>query len=1009
MDPRFNYSDIFDLRKKEWDLEKIKSIVERMFRNIEIFEDWEFVRCEWSSKIKTTVKQELKRSIIRTLKIVLRTPSKKEQVFSIQFPELVNDQFFYIGGFLKIPVFQMFDDPIIYRNTRSGDILKFRSNTMILNVDFLKDGNMNIRLFGKNVPLHKIVALVHTEEEFDNFLKNYDEIESDLAKLLIGRCKNEWKEFPTEEQRINNVGEYFMNNSKEKFKKGDVVKFSFKAAYEIDEYVRSFMKTDSIIFEIVNALIEGYRSDTDLKNKRLRFTEYLLSPLYSKFFEMMILLYKNRNSNFKIAQNIIIEKVNKSEIIHFNFPLNPIGEVSNLIQCTLTGPGAFKKSNVPTHLRNLDESQKGLICPADTPDREGCGVILNMVPTIKIDENGKFLEGDKENITSFPITLSPFVQNDDQTRLQMASNQCKQTIMIKEASPPWIRTGTEGCFLDKTTFLNLAKDKGLVIYKDDSFLVASYDNGECDVLKINYRSMYLNTMDYIETDLNVGDRFSKGDTLTSSKFIKDREACLGQNLLTAVMIWKGYNYEDGIVVSDAVTKKMTSFHYVDLSFDIEPGQILLSLVDEDYIPLPKIGDTLKKGDVFAKIKLLDWEEGYENIHYEPIEKIAQSDCVITNIEIYPNSWNHQIEDFDQYIKTMIQEQNSKYNLLIDSLSRRLPKKEIKNLITYHGLDRLDCKSQMEKYSVKGKQIGGIRINITAVYEEKIGIGDKVANRHGNKGIISKIIPEDQMPTLEDGRKIDIIINPLGIIGRMNVGQLFELHLSEALYCLKNIMMKQKKKEALLTLAKFLNQLYINKEKFNWVLEKILKDYDKTVKEETKEEAINNIKLIIPSFGSPHPKDLLELMKTVGAKTRHKIYDPEEDIFIQNDVVCGYMYFLKLVHRSSEKMSYRSIGPYSKRTSQPLSGKKRQGGHKLGEMEVWSLIAHGAETFLKDMLTTHSDSIGKKSKLLANILQNPELANNEEDDTPQSLKVLESYFLQLGVKIDYEKEETSNDG
>ena len=166
--------------------------------------------------------------------------------------------------------------------------------------------------------------------------------------------------------------------------------------------------------------------------------------------------------------------------------------------------------------------------------------------------------------------------------------------MIKEASHPMISTGTEGCFLDKTTFFNKAKHDGLIVYKDESFIVASYDNNECEVLKINYRDMYLNTMDFIETKLNVGDRFSKGDVLTSSKFIKDEEICLGQNLLTAVMIWKGYNYEDGIVVSDSVTKD-DFFSLCRFVFDIEPGQVLLSLVDEDYIPLPKIGEKLKKG------------------------------------------------------------------------------------------------------------------------------------------------------------------------------------------------------------------------------------------------------------------------------------------------------------------------------------------------------------------------------------------------------------------------------
>jgi hypothetical protein len=1002
MDPRFKKCKILDRRKEEWNLDIIKEHTDRLFKNIELLEGWEFIKSEWSPTIKSTNKQELKRSIIRTLKIDIKNPAEKEQQFSIQFPELILDQFFYIGGFLKIPVFQLFDDPIIYRKTNSGYMLKYRSNTINLNIDFTKNDDINLRLFGKVIPICKVIALLHEKDEFITFfdknLTNQGKTDPLLLKLK-DECLREWDENPTEEMLINNVGTYFMNNPNEKYKKGEAIKFSFKAAYEIDFFTKKFMKTNCILYEILYAIKEGVRSDSDLERKRLRFSEYILSPLIYKIYEMLITLYKNPKSKFKIAQNVITDKCNRSEIVHFNFPLNPVGEVANLLQCTLTGPGGFKKDNVPSHLRNLDESHQGRICPADTPDREGCGVVLNLVPTLKIDEKGKFLEPDKELVTSYPISLTPFLQNDDQTRLQMASNQSKQTISTKEAEPAWIKTAVESAYLDRTTFLNKAKENGTVIYKDETFIVIQYESKKCESFKLGYRSMYLNTMDHLKTDLNVGDHIEKEQIITCSDFIKNEEICLGQNLLTAVMIYKGYNYEDGIIISESVTNKMTSPHYVDLTFDIEPGQVLLSLDPEVYRPLPKIGDILKKGDVYAKIKLLDWEDGFENIHSEPIEKLAPSDCKITNIEIYPNSWNHKINDFDHYIKNMMNNQNMKYNILVDSLAHKMSPKERKDFIKINGLEKLDCKNQIEKYTIKGKQIGGIKLKITAVYEEKIGIGDKVANRHGNKGVISRIVPEDKMPRLKDGRRAEIIINPLGIISRMNVGQLFELHMNEALRCLRNKMKVLQKREAKKLLKDFLNIIIDDKHK--WARETVLTEYRDNLKEYGKDAATKMINLIIPKFGAPNPSKLFEAMNLVDANTRFELYDPETDETIKNEIVCGYMYFLKLVHRSNDKLSSRSIGPYSKRTQQPLGGKKRQGGHRLGEMEVWALISHGADTFLKDILTTHSDSTGKKSKILAQILQNPELANedNELDDVPQSIKVLNAYFSQLGITME----------
>jgi DNA-directed RNA polymerase subunit beta len=725
---------------------------------------------------------------------------------------------------------------------------------------------------------------------------------------------------------------------------------------------------------------------------------------------MLVSLKNNPNVKFQIPKTIIEDGCNVSDIVHFNFPMNPVGEVSSLMQCTLTGPGGFKKDNVPGHLRTLDDSQLGIICPADTPDRDGCGVILNMIPTVDLKANGDFGKPCEDIVSSFPITLTPFMQNDDQTRLQMASNQMKQSILLKNSEKPFIRSGTEGLYMDRSTFLYRAKEDGSVVHLDPSFMVVLYKDGTKDVFKTYYRTLYQNTLDYLEPMKKEGEEFKKGEILCQSKFLRDGELCIGKNLLTGIAIWKGFNYEDGIVISESVSKtKMTSFHSVDLSFSIEPGQVLLNLNDDSdvYTPIPEIGQKIKKGQVFTKIKTLDSDDGFEAINIDPVEKYAPVDCTITSVEIYPNGWNKKVSQYNIFIHELMTRQADRFIKLKNKLSEFMDEEEIEKFITLHGLSRLDCNSRKGKYTFKGQRVSGVFIKIHAVYEEQIGIGDKVANRHGGKGVISGIIPDEKMPVLADGRKLEIIINPLGIISRMNAGQLFELHLNEALYQLKlelkqlsddTVSVKKLVKEDLSYIRPFLN--IIDKTPEKWVMKNIIRKYKQDVIDIGRDKAIDNLFIIQPAFQSITPKDLFDVMALSSAVFRQTIFDPESGLMLKNPISVGYMYFLKLVHRSSDKMTARSIGPYGKKTLQPLGGKSRKGGQRLGEMEVWAVMGHGATDFLSDLLTIHSDSPGLKNKLLSDMLENPDLTSSDNsDERPQSLRLLQSYFSIMGVSLE----------
>jgi len=1025
MNPTQMVAPIFRRRRSEWNPIKVKQYIDKIFSTITVLQGWRWEGSEYVEVTRPKKKEDLKKSIYSVLRTKLIDPEGREYEYSLQVPDLYYDQFFFIGGFLKVPIFQLFDLPIIYRATSSGSILKLRTNAISITTDLnRRDEVVQVNLFNKDIPIHLLISAFHNQEELNAFKEThpseqaFKKLDSDgnviqdngeILERIYAKCVEKWQVQRTPDEIHAEIGEYFMNQPSEKYKKGESTLFSLKAAYEVDHFSREFFHTNSLLFEILHAVWEGPRSDTNIHFKRTRFAEYILAPLIHKIYDMLITLHKHHKDKFQIPQNLILEHCNTSDgkntkdavanIVHYNNPINPVGELASFLQCSLVGPGGFKKDNVPPHLRNMDESQYGLLCPADTPDREGCGVIQNMVSTIKVDELGRFGEITEELVSSHPISLVPFMQNDDATRLQMASNQIKQTIMLKSSQLAMIRSGNEGLYLNETTFYRTAKEDGIVIHLDPSFMIVLYDQvspKQVDIFNIKYRGLYLNTIDYIEPMRDTGQRFQKGDVLCQSLFIKNGELCLGQNLLTAVMIWKGFNYEDGIVIAESVKKKMTSVHTVDLSFEVDSGQVLLSLVNDEYIPLPKIGQTLRKGEVYAKIKNLDWETGFDNINEEPLEEKCPLDCRITSIEIFPNTWNKQVDEFSMKIKEIIGEQLTRYNLIVNALSPFMNKQEIDKFVVMNGLSCLNCDDKhIGNLYNKGQKIGGVYFRIKAVYEEEIDIGDKVANRHGNKGVIAQVIPDDQMPIMADGRRPEIIINPLGIVSRMNVGQLLELHVGEAIYQLRQ-KMKADEPSARSLLEQFLDILDNSGE--HWAKNKVLADFDKNVQKSGLGEAIDNIYVIMPPFESSSPEQIMEAMRFAEATetTRLTLFTGDQ---VKRPIARGYMYFEKLVHRASDKVSARSIGPYNKKTSQPMGGKANQGGHRLGEMEVWALLAHNAKDFLKDLLTVQSDSIGRKNQVLSEILQNPSLTEGEDQDTtPQSLKIMEAYLNVIGITM-----------
>ena len=304
-------------------------------------------------------------------------------------------------------------------------------------------------------------------------------------------------------------------------------------------------------------------------------------------------------------------------------------------------------------------------------------------------------------------------------------------------------------------------------------------------------------------------------------------------------------------------------------------------------------------------------------------------------------------------------------------------------------------SHIGKYKVKGEPVNGIRVEMFGIYLRPIETGDKIANRHGNKGVISRIVPHDKMPQLPDGRNVDICINPLGIISRMNVGQLFELHLTMSFMDLKKKLLglidEGKQKHVRKSLLYYIKT--IDNTEDGWYY----KQFEQQLPKVIDKDFVSKLYLIQPPFESVSLKMVKEAMEKTDTSFEYEIFDPISKTKLLNKVAVGYIYFFKMVHIAETRLAARGIGSYAKKTLQPLGGRKHRGGQRCGEMETACLIAHDGPKNLAEFLTTKSDCIDLKNRYINEMIE-PDFTKekSEEDYISESVKLLDAYFNVIGV-------------
>jgi len=998
INPNFKINEddsIFKLRREEYNtiLEKVTEIVHPV-------EDIGFTVTTVDLKDSKFSSGELSKTIKQKLVIRLQKGTSEIDI-SMIIPELIDNNYIMINGRKKIPLFQLFDVPVVTR----GESIKLRTNVATIMIFKDKEAPfVKVSFMSKKVSLALLMYASYTIEElverFDLTNIEPNENSSDLYECFLYDLKlyyDESRDY-TQDNFILEVGGIYSKYNKRS--KGEDIVYALDLITKVDIMSAKFFQTDSVLNELIFSLNHDI-DDTQFINKRIRCFEYMILGKVSKaIFDLCVSCRVARQPKFNVNSTHILTECNVSDIVQFDFSINPIEELTKLSRISLLGPGGFKRENVPKHLRDIHPSMFGRICPVDTPDRDNCGILQNLVPNVKVDENMKFTdEINERQPISIPVSMIPFLQNDDQTRLQMASSQMRQAIMLKKFDTPLISSGCEGLYTDHTQFVKRAKRGGEVLYVGGEYIIVVYDNEEAEIFDISHRNIYVDNMDFMNIYVTQGDKFHQGDILAESNYCKNGKINIGKNLLTGIMSHYGNNYEDGIIISKRLVDEgiFTSVHNKDLSFILPPSKVLLPLPTEngEYAPLPKRLERVKTGDPYAIIKEMNSYD-FNLIFGEEITLKATHDFIISDVKIYPNDWNDDIPEYQEWVEAQIEKQQSEEKAFQKIITDAIPKEAAEKFITDNSLNKF---SYIGKFKNKGERINGMRIELSGVYFRNIKVGDKIANRHGNKGVISRIIEHDKMPKIEDGRNVDICINPLGIISRMNIGQLFELHLAESFCNLKKMLKDMVDEKIDQAHIKAIFMEYINvvdNTRDGWYTQQA----SENLPEKIDKEFINNMTLIQAPFESVTFDQLKKALDFTQTKFKQKVYDPLSKTNIVKDVAVGKIYFFRMVHIADEKIAARGIGAYSRRTLQPLGGRKNKGGQRCGEMETACLIGHDAPENLFEFFTTKSDCIDLKNKYIkkyvdTDLIEIPE----DEDEKPESNKLLDAYFKVVGVDID----------
>jgi DNA-directed RNA polymerase subunit beta len=693
-----------------------------------------------------------------------------------------------------------------------------------------------------------------------------------------------------------------------------------------------------------------------------------------------------------------------------------------------------------------DEDERFYIAPADTPVDENGRIIPERLivrgPKPETGEPGylwvhrsqvHYIDASPRQCFSVATNLIPFLEHDDANRALMGSNMQRQAVPLIHPEAPLVRTGLESKVARDSGALIIADEDGIVEYVDASRIEIRTRSGDKKVYDLRtFRRSNQGTCWHQRPLVSKGQRVRKGDVLADGPATQNGSLALGRNLLVAFMVWEGYNYEDAIVISDRLVKEdiLTSIHiesYETTARDTKLGpeeitrdvpnvaEERLKFLDENGIIV--VGAEVKADDILvgkAVPKAASELSPEDRLMVAIFGKKAE-DMRDASLRVPPGEWG-------TVIGTLILARYKYRCRKCGEIVRHWKKLER----TEHSR----CGGRLEQLPADELKAGiNMMVKVYVAQRRKISVGDKLAGRHGNKGVIAKILPESDMPFLPDGTPVDIILSPLGVPSRMNIGQLLETHLG--------------------WLARFYGMSFEVPPFLRLVKESdLIEGFREAVNELLKEQMFKmattewKLKFRKPQWGEPagdyalgladlilsrpseERENLMALLnlpsnadKTVVKealldRARHRVgFDPETGKSILYDgrtgepfdqpVTVGWMFIMKLIHLVEDKVHARAVGPYSLVTQQPLGGKAQFGGQRLGEMEVWALEAYGAAYNLQEMLTIKSDDVHGRVQTFEDIARG---RNILEAGIPESFKILVKELQSLGLQVTVETRE-----
>lgn len=755
----------------------------------------------------------------------------------------------------------------------------------------------------------------------------------------------------------------------------------------------------NIVSEIIRLNIEQHEPDDvdHLGNRRIRSVGELLQARLRIGLARMERIVKDRMStqdidsltpgkliNARPVIGVVREFFMSSQLSQFMDQTNPLAELEHKRRLSAMGPGGLSRERAGFEVRDVHTTHYGRICPIATPEGPNIGLVGHLASyarvnpfgfveapyrkviqekgrtkatqeivyldafteeknvtcpaTIELDADGYFvndyvearrygkpkLVASKEvtymdvasnQIISIGTSLIPFLEHDDATRALMGTNMQRQAVPTIIPQAPLVGTGVE---------YRAARDSGHVLIAEDAGVVAAADGLK---VTMNYKTLGEKTYKlnkYLRSNNSTaiterptvlpGQVLKAGDAFADGPSVSQGELALGQNMMVAFMSWHGYNYEDAVIVSERVVQqdRFTTIHLENLSLDVRDTKLGVEVVTSD---IPNVSE--------EKLKHLD-AEGIIRVGAE----VKSGDILVGKITPKGET---ELSPEEKLLRAIFGE---KAREVRDS-----------SLYLEHG-----HKGKVVDVKVFSREDGdnlppGVikTIQVTIADLRKLQAGDKVAGRHGNKGVVSIVVPVEDMPFMDDGRPVDVILTPLGVVSRMNLGQILEVHLGLAAQKL-------------------------------------------------------GYRVATPVFaGAPDHAIKEELRKAGYPETGQvELYDGKSGEAFENPVTVGIMYMLKLNHMVEDKMHSRSIGPYSLITQQPLGGKAQFGGQRFGEMEVWALQAYGASHMLQEILTIKSDDVPGRAKAYESIIKGEPIV---KVNIPESFNVLIRELKGLGLDVE----------